>query len=63
MVEVRACRGCGFTVARIAAACPKCRIGLPGYSQHELTVRRWRWLAGFIAILALAAAFVRPSGP
>jgi len=63
MVEVRHCRGCGFPVARIAAACPKCKIGSPGYTEHELSVRRWKLLAGFVALLALAAAFARPIGP
>ncbi|MBM3907620.1 MAG: hypothetical protein FJ363_06005 [Gemmatimonadetes bacterium] len=50
-------------MARIAAACPKCKIGSPGYTEHELSVRRWKLLAGFVALLALAAAFARPIGP
>ena len=57
MMEVRQCRRCGFPVAKIAAMCPKCKQTAPGYTDHELTVRRWKLLAGFVCLLALAAAF------
>ncbi len=62
MVDVRQCRGCGFPVVRIAAMCPKCKKAAPGYTDQELTVRRWKLLLSFIGILALVAAFTLPGG-
>lgn len=60
MVDVRQCRRCAFPVTRNAAVCPKCRRRSPGYSEYELTVRRWVVLVGLVAVLALVAAFVHP---
>ncbi|MHB8838669.1 MAG: hypothetical protein ACYC7F_06925 [Gemmatimonadaceae bacterium] len=49
-------------MARIAAMCPKCKKAAPGYTDQELTVRRWKLLLSFIGILALVAAFTLSGG-